>query len=83
MEKIKFLTLSGLELLQPGRSARSKSLYRLRYPGSSKHRWEDNIKIDLREIGWEDVDWIHLAQNRDQWRALVNTVLEVAEQLLA
>jgi hypothetical protein len=32
-----------------------------------KHRWEDNIKMDLREIGWEGVDWMHLAQDRDQW----------------
>jgi hypothetical protein len=31
-------------------------------------RWEDNIKITLREIGWEGVEWIHLAQDRDQWR---------------
>jgi len=34
--------------------------------GSPRHRGEDNIKMDLREIGWEDVDWIHLAQERDQ-----------------
>jgi hypothetical protein len=34
----------------------------------------DNIKIDLREIGWDGVDWIDMAQDRDQWRALVNTV---------
>jgi len=32
---------------------------------------EDNIRIDLREIGWEGVDWIHLAQDTDQWRAVV------------
>jgi hypothetical protein len=38
-------------------------------------RWVDNIKMDLREIGWEGVDWINTAQYRDQWRALVNTVL--------
>jgi hypothetical protein len=37
-------------------------------------RWEDNIITDLREMGWEGVDWIHLAQYRDQWLALVNTV---------
>jgi hypothetical protein len=39
-----------------------------------KLRWEDNIRIDLREIhvGWEFVDWIHLAHNRDQFWALVN-----------
>jgi hypothetical protein len=35
-----------------------------------------NIKIDLREIGWDGVDWIDLAQDRDQWRALVNTVMK-------
>jgi hypothetical protein len=39
-----------------------------------RHRWEDGIKIDLREIGWGGVEWIHLAQDRDLWRALVNTV---------
>jgi hypothetical protein len=37
----------------------------------------DNIKIDLREIGWDGMDWIDLAQNRDQWRVLVNTVMNI------
>jgi hypothetical protein len=37
----------------------------------------DNIKIDLRGIGWDDMDWIDLAQDRDQWRALVNTVMNL------
>jgi hypothetical protein len=37
----------------------------------------DNIKMDLREIGWSGMDWIHLAWDRDQWRALVNTVLNL------
>jgi hypothetical protein len=36
----------------------------------------DNIKVDLREIGWGGMDWIDLAQDRDQWRALVNTVMD-------
>jgi hypothetical protein len=36
-----------------------------------------NIKMDLREIGWDGVDWIELAQDRDQWRALVNTVMNL------
>jgi len=36
-----------------------------------RSRWEYNIIIDLRKAGWEDVDWIYLAQDRDQWRALV------------
>jgi hypothetical protein len=37
--------------------------------------WEDNIRMDLREIGWEGVDWMRLAEDRDQWRAVVNTVM--------
>jgi hypothetical protein len=37
--------------------------------------WVDNIKIDLRETGWDDMDWINLAQDRDRWRALVNMVM--------
>jgi hypothetical protein len=42
--------------------------------GRSRRRWTDNIKMDLREIRWDGVDWIDLAQDRDQRRALVNTV---------
>jgi hypothetical protein len=42
--------------------------------GRPKRRWEDNIRMDLREIGWGGMDWIDLAQDRGQWRALVNTV---------
>jgi hypothetical protein len=45
--------------------------------GRPRRRWEDNIKIDLREIGFGDVDWIDLAQDRDRWRALVNTVMNL------
>jgi hypothetical protein len=37
----------------------------------------DNIEMDLREIGWDGRDWIELAQDRDQWRALVNTVMNL------
>jgi hypothetical protein len=39
--------------------------------------WVDNIKMDLREIGWYGVDWIDMAQDRDQWMALMNTVLNL------
>jgi hypothetical protein len=39
--------------------------------------WVDNIKIDLRYIGWDGVNWIDLTQDRDQWRALVNTMLNL------
>jgi hypothetical protein len=40
-------------------------------------RWLDNIKIDLRQIRWDGMDWIDLAQDKDQWRALVNTVMNL------
>jgi hypothetical protein len=43
-----------------------------------RHRWEkNNVKINLRKVGWEDLDWIYLAQDRDQWRALVDTALNL------
>jgi ketosteroid isomerase-like protein len=37
--------------------------------------WEDNIRSGLREVGWEDVEWMHLARDRDKWWALVNAVM--------
>jgi ribosome biogenesis protein Nip4 len=43
--------------------------------GRPRCRWEDNIKMDLREVGFGDVDWIHLAQVRDRWRTVVKTVM--------
>jgi hypothetical protein len=45
--------------------------------GRPRCRWEDGIRMDLREIGWRSVDWIQLAQVRDQLRALVNTVMNL------
>jgi hypothetical protein len=45
--------------------------------GRPRRRWEDNSKMDLGEIEWGDMDWIHLAQNRGQWRALVNAVMNL------
>jgi hypothetical protein len=45
--------------------------------GRPRHRWLENIKIDLRVIGWDSMDWIDLAQDRDQWRALLNTVINL------
>jgi hypothetical protein len=45
--------------------------------GRPRRRWVDNIKMDLREVGWDGVDWIELAQNMDQWMALVNTVMNL------
>jgi hypothetical protein len=43
--------------------------------GRSRCRWVDNIKMDLRAVGWHGVDWIDMSQDRNQWRVLVNTVL--------
>jgi hypothetical protein len=45
--------------------------------GRPRRRWVDNIKMDLGEVGWDDVDWTDLAQDRNRWRALVNSVLNV------
>jgi hypothetical protein len=45
--------------------------------GRPRRRWEDNIEMDLREIGFGDVDCIDLAQDRDRWRALVNTLMNL------
>jgi hypothetical protein len=42
-----------------------------------RRRWEDGIRMDLRETGWRSVDWIQLAQDRDRWRAVVNTVMNL------
>jgi hypothetical protein len=42
-----------------------------------RRRWDNSIKVDLREIVSEGVDWINMAQDRDRWRALVNTVMNL------
>ena len=48
-----------------------------RHLGRPRCRWEDNIKMDLQEVGCEGMDWIELAQNRDRWRVLVNAVMNL------
>jgi hypothetical protein len=45
--------------------------------GSPRHRWVDNVKIVVRDIGWDGIDWINLAQDKDQWMALVNTMMNL------
>jgi len=45
--------------------------------GRPRRRWEDNIKVDLEEVGCGGMDWIELAQDRDRWRALVNVVMNL------
>jgi hypothetical protein len=70
---------------QVARMGETRSAYRIlvgkpkgkRPLGRPRRRWVDNIKMDLTKIGWDGVDWIELAQDRDQWRALVNTVMNL------
>jgi len=45
--------------------------------GRSRHRWEDNIKMDLQGVGFGGVDWIELTEDRDRWRAVVNAVMNL------
>jgi hypothetical protein len=45
--------------------------------GRPRRRWVESIKIDLRGIGWDGMEWNYLAQDREQWRALVNTVMNL------
>jgi hypothetical protein len=47
--------------------------------GRPRRRWVDNIKMDLREIVWDGMDWIDVTQDRDQWKALVNTVMNLRD----
>jgi hypothetical protein len=67
------------------RMGESRTLYRVlvgkpdgkRPLGRSRHRWEENIKVDLEEVGCEGMDWIDVAQDRDRWRALVKAVMNL------
>jgi hypothetical protein len=59
-------------VLSSGRKPRGK-----RPLGRPRHRWEDNIKIDLQEVGCGGMDWIGPAQDRDRWRAIVNAVMNL------
>jgi len=45
--------------------------------GRPRRRWEDNIKLDLQEVGYRGIDWIELAQDRERWRAIVNAVMNL------
>jgi hypothetical protein len=67
------------------RTGRGRSVYRIlvgrpegkRSMGRSRRKWENNIKMDLREIGIDGVNWIRLDQDRVQWRAFVSTVMNI------
>jgi len=50
---------------------------RKRLLGRPRHRWEDNIKVNLQEVGCGDIDWIDLAQDTDRWQAIVNAVMKL------
>jgi hypothetical protein len=67
------------------RTEKGSSVYRIlvgrpkgrRAFGRPRRRWEDNIEMELQEVGWEGVDWFHMAQDRDRWHALVNAVMNL------
>jgi hypothetical protein len=67
------------------RKGEKRNAYRLlvgkpkekRQLGRQRRRWVDNIRMDLGEVGWGDVDWTGLAKNRNRWRALVSSVLNI------
>ena len=61
-------TRTGVDRVLVGRPDGKKPL------GRPRPRWEDNIKMDLQEVGWGGMAWIAVAQDRDRWRALVNEV---------
>jgi hypothetical protein len=48
--------------------------------GTPRHRWEDNMRMNLQEVGCGGMDWIELAQDRDRWRAIVNAVMNLRVQ---
>jgi hypothetical protein len=70
---------------QVARTGEGRNVYRVlvgkpegkRPLGRPRRRWEDGIKMDLGEIGWGGLEWIHLAQDRDRWRTLVNAVMNL------
>jgi len=61
----------GVNRVLMGKSAGKRPL------GRPRHRWEDNVKMDLQEVGCGGMDWILLAQDRDRWRALVNVIINL------
>jgi hypothetical protein len=61
----------GIKWVLVGKPERKRPL------GRPRHRWKDNIKMDLRETGIDEVNWIQLVQNRFQWRAFVSTVMKL------
>ena len=54
-----------------GKPERKRSL------GSPRHRWEDNIRMDLQEMGSEGMDWVDVVEDRDRWRTLVNAAMNL------
>jgi hypothetical protein len=82
--------IKSRRIRRPGHVARmgeKRTVYRLlvgkpegkRPLGRPRRRWVGNIRMDLREVGWSDVDWIGLAEDRNRWRALVNSVLNLRD----
>jgi hypothetical protein len=69
----------GLESVQGFGGKASKERDHLEDP---RRRWEDGIRMDLREIDWGGIDWIQLSQDMDRWWSLINTVMNLRSQLV-
>jgi hypothetical protein len=83
-EKTKYLLMSRSQKVGQKHSVKIanrsfEGVAKYKYLGTtlSRRRWEDGIKMDLTEIGWGGVEWIHLVQDRDRWRAVVNAVMNL------
>ena len=76
---MKFVTWKVRSLYRSGSltAATVRELARYKLDLVGMHRWEDNIKMHFQEVGYEGMDWIDLAQERDGWRALVNAVMKL------
>jgi hypothetical protein len=76
-EKISYAYVAGMGKMRSAYNILIGKPEGKRALGRPRRRWEYNIKMDLREIGWKGVDWIRLAQDRDQWWDHVNTVMNL------
>jgi hypothetical protein len=77
VQKRTFFLLPKIFYYECGKQFVTKYLYLSTKVARQRHRWMDSIRVDVREIGCDGMDWIVLAHDRDHWRALLNTVMNL------